>query len=181
MSMNRTVLLPLVSLFLLAGPTAGQAPSVDAQKDAIRRLDWLVGRWTGEGRFFAGPDRTSTGAATETVQPRLDGAVLLIEGRGTAQSGGREVPVHEALGVLSYDPERKKYLLRAYRRGGQSVDADVEVGDRRMVWGFTAPQGRVRFTIRLDEQGRWHEVGEISQDGASWRKYLEMTLTRTKD
>jgi hypothetical protein len=40
--------------------------------------------------------------------------------------------------------------------------------------------GDVRFTIKLDEKGRWFEVGEISQDGREWRIFFEMTLERVE-
>jgi hypothetical protein len=40
--------------------------------------------------------------------------------------------------------------------------------------------GDVRFTIKLDEKGRWFEVGEVSQDGKERRKFFEMTLERVE-
>ena len=47
------------------------------------------------------------------------------------------------------------------------------------MWGFDYPgAGRVRFTIGLDAQGQWHEVGEFSRDGTQWMQNFEMTLHR---
>jgi hypothetical protein len=81
--------------------------------------------------------------------------------------------------VLSYDPAKGEYALRAYR-DGTFVDADITVDDGEIVWGFAPPggRGRVRYTIRLDEQGRWHEVGHYSPDGTTWHQFFEMRLTR---
>jgi hypothetical protein len=42
------------------------------------------------------------------------------------------------------------------------------------------PGRSVRYTIRLDENGRWFEIGETSSDGSEWRKFFEMTLTRVE-
>jgi hypothetical protein len=40
------------------------------------------------------------------------------------------------------------------------------VGDKTLEWGFPiSQQGRVRFTIKLNEKGEWFEVGEMTQDG----------------
>jgi hypothetical protein len=53
--------------------------------------------------------------------------------------------------------------------------------DGGLEWGFrSAERGvTVRFTIQFDEK-RWHEVGEVSTDGKTWNKFLEMTLERQK-
>ena len=34
----------------------------------------------------------------------------------------------------------------------------------------------MRYTIRLDGQGRWHEVGERTTDGETREQFFEMTL-----
>jgi hypothetical protein len=70
--------------------------------------------------------------------------------------------------------------MRAYRADGQRVDADVKVAPNEMVWGFDDPRiGRIRYTMRLNEKGQWHEVGEVSRDaGQSWFQFFEMTLDR---
>jgi hypothetical protein len=48
-----------------------------------------------------------------------------------------------------------------------------------VVWAFDVPgAGRIRYTIRLDEQGRWHEVGDRSVDGQQWHRFFEMRLSR---
>jgi hypothetical protein len=61
------------------------------------------------------------------------------------------------------------------------VDAEATVGDKSLIWSFRDPRaGQIRFTIKLDEQGRWFEIGEISMDGKGWHKFFEMTLQRVK-
>jgi len=50
-----------------------------------------------------------------------------------------------------------------------------------MEWGFQTPQGgRVRYTIKLTDQGDWFEIGEFSADEKNWRKFFEMTLQRVQ-
>jgi hypothetical protein len=176
---------------LLACAAAFVAPShVEAQAmvrpdsavlAAMRRLEWLVGDWRGEAWVQMGQQGRATSRVTESAKWRLEGAGLLIEGRGTAQvePGGPEVTVHDALAVVTYDREAGRYRFTAWRGDGTPVDATAEVGDRRLVWGFRDPRGvTVRFTLRLTPEGRWNEVGEASRDGQTWFKFMEMNLER---
>lgn len=52
--------------------------------------------------------------------------------------------------------------------------------DGAFVWGMETPMGKMRYTIRLDAQGRWHETGEGSRDGQAWTQFFEMTLTKAR-
>jgi hypothetical protein len=171
-----------LSLLLAAAPAAAQ-PHTDATAPAaaqMRRLAFLHGTWRGEGVTNTGPGQQARAAVLEKAQPRLDGSVLLVEGLGWEGTQGQADyrVVHQALGVVSYDERRGGWAMRAYRGGGW-VDAEVTVGDGELVWAFEAPgAGRIRYTIRLDELGRWHEVGDRSSDGRQWHRFFEMRLTR---
>lgn len=166
---------------------AAERPPAEVVAEAMTAVDFLVGRWRGAGSFRMGPGEPQAVDVVELVQSKLGGRVLLLEGLGTvpaaagggAEGGAEAEPrvVHEALGVLSYDPAEDRYLMRAFTREGRWVDARVEVGDRRLVWGFTTPGGEIRYTLRLDEEGRWHEVGEIHRQG-QWMPFFEMRLAR---
>ncbi|HEX2079089.1 MAG TPA: hypothetical protein VHG08_15300 [Longimicrobium sp.] len=176
--------IPILTLTLLlaAVPAAAQAPAAASSGAAeqMRRLAFLHGTWRGEGVTMMGPGQQERASVLETAQPKLDGTVLLVEGlgwQGTEGAADYHV-VHQALGVMSYDARRGGWAMRAYRGGGW-VDADVTVGDGELVWAFDQPgAGRIRYTIRLDEQGRWHEVGDMSPDGQRWHRFFEMRLTR---
>ena len=87
--------------------------------------------------------------------------------------------VHEALAVVSYDGKAKSTA------GSPMTCAGRHSRWNRSWWtvasngAFRSEEGgvTVRFTIQFDAQ-RWHEVGEMSADGKSWNKFLEMTLER---
>ena len=171
-------LVMVLALLALASPAGAQAPANAAE--ALRQLAFLHGTWRGEGVTQMGPGREERAHVLETAQPKLNGDVLLVEGvgyRGTPGGADYQV-VHHAMGVVSYDTRRGGWALRAYRGGGW-VDADVTVANGEMVWAFDQPgAGRIRYTIRLDAEGRWHEVGERSPDGQQWHRFFEMRLTR---
>lgn len=175
----RSTAATLVALaaFLVSLPLAAQRPGAGAAADsAMAPLAWLIGEWEGEAVSLT-PNGRSPGTAQETVEGRLNGRVLVMEGIGrepSAEGTGRVV--HHAIGVLTYDPERGRYVLRALRDGGV-VDADATLTDGVFTWSFEVPGGRIRFQIR-QVNGEWHETGEYSSDGSTWRKMLEMKLRR---
>ena len=63
---------------------------------------------------------------------------------------------------------------------GNFVDTESSVSPNVFRRGFRDPRvGLLRFTITIDAQQRWFEIGEYSRDeGVSWTKNFEMTLTR---
>lgn len=176
--------LSLFLLFtLLSIPAVAQQPD-SIQREAISKLNWLAGQWKGEGFAEYRPGQRSYVNMTETIEPRLNGTVLLIEGLGRrkladAQEG--EI-VHNAMAVVSYDEKAKKYRWQAWRiPGGSYLDTDLKVGDQTLEWSMTTPQGgATRFAIKLNEKGEWHEIGEYSPDNKSWNKFFEMTLRKVK-
>lgn len=151
--------------------------------DEMKKLAFLAGDWKGEGWYQRGPAPRELIVQTEKVSSRLSGKVLLVEGLGRRrlENGAAGDIVHDALGTIWWDAEKKQYRFLAHSAAQGSVDTTIEVGDNTAVWGFPVPQGRVRYTIRLTEKGEWNEVGEFSRDGQSWMKFFEMTLVREGD
>jgi hypothetical protein len=167
-------------LILLALATSGQAQTSAGQSGSeMRRLDFLLGAWEGEGWVSFGPDQRHTAKVREFAQAKAGGSVLLLEGLGKAKLEGKEeeVIVHNAFATVWYDREAKRFRIMAWRATDDSINADIKVGDKNLIWGFPDPRaGQIRFTIKLDEAGRWFEIGESSRDGMTWNKFFEMTL-----
>ena len=168
------------ALLLAAGGAAGQGlPPAPAEMAA---LAWLVGEWEGEGWIDEG-GRRGTFRGTEVVESRMGGRLVVVEGSFTAFMGPElgHVPVHQALGVFSWDERAGEHVFRTYTaRGGNGARNAVEVSEGRVVWGYEDPRmGTVRYTLERLEDGRWKETGVASGDGgASWRPFFEMVLTR---
>ena len=154
-----------------------QAPDPAAAQAAIARLEFMVGRWQGEAWQLRGTERVQT-QMTETVERKLGGAVLLVEGRGTvAVAGAEDRVVHHALGVISFDPRDGTYTLRSYLATGQSSDFVLTLVDGGVTWTREAAGGNVRNTARFTSD-EWHEIGEFSRDGATWTQIMELRLRR---
>ncbi len=177
--MKNLAALLLLSILPVITATAQTHPT--SAPPEMKKLDFLVGQWKGEGWMELRPGQRQTATVNESVQRKVEGTVLLIEGLGTTRMPGKpeEVPIHKAFAIVDYDVTAKLFRLRAYRAGSGAIDTEPKVGDNSLVWGFRdARGGEVRFTIRLNEKGQWYEIGEYSSDGKTWRKFLEMTLTR---
>src|SRR5262245_18581387 len=126
----------------------GKAPAV--QKEAMKKLSFLVGEWKGESWTEVAPGQKHASTGTETVQSKLGGLLLVIEGvhkRKDGEKGAGEV-VHGAFGVVSYDDKAKRYRIQAYTNRGNYTEAEVKAGDGKLEWGFNIPKfGDVRYTI----------------------------------
>lgn len=177
----------LSTLFVFLLIFGGVSPQVMGQHSGgagvaeMHKFDFLLGEWQGEGVISFGPERRATSKVRETVQCKAGGQVILIEGLGKAKLPGQEdeVPVHEAFAIAWYDQQTKKYRMQAFRAGSETIDASINVDDKTLVWGFPDERaGNIRFTIKLDDAGRWKEIGESSRDGQRWQQFFEMSLQR---
>ena len=107
-----------------------------------------------------GQRRTFTGV--ETVESKLDGTLVVIEGvhKGKVAGSDEEVVVHHAFGVISYDAQAASYRFRSYLASGLSVDADARVVDEKtFVWGYKDPRG---WTVGSPSRTQRRTVGSKS-------------------
>lgn len=165
--------LAVVAVFSLFA--ADQPTSKEVQRREMKKLDWFVGHWKGTGWIQMGPDRHEFNQ-TETIEAKLDGLVLVIEGSGKAKGDGSTV--HTALAFVSYDHRGNKFRWQAFTAEGQ-IDTEARVGKDSLEWTLEIPKrGRMRYTITRNEKGEWFEVGEMIQDDQTRHKFFEMTLRK---
>ncbi len=156
---------------------SGQEPiNIDAKKAEMKKLEKMTGQWKGAGWIQQGPKR-ETFIGGETVQKKLDGLALLVEGNFSNPEGK---VIHQTLAVLSCNDKMNGYAFATYLANGLTGIQDLQVFSDRFEWGFPIPNvGRVRYTIKVDET-TWFEIGEFSRDGKTWSKNFEMKLERVK-
>jgi hypothetical protein len=176
--MRRILVLASVGLSVSAAVGNAQMPDGSANRAAIGKLEFMVGRWTGEAWMQRGPERVHT-TMTETVERKLDGVVLQVEGRGIipAAAGGEPRVVHHAFAVISFEAQAGAYGLRSYLANGLFGDFALTLIPGGVSWSREVPGGRVRNTARIAND-EWHEVGEFSRDGVTWTQIMEMRLRR---
>lgn len=162
-------------LFVLPVLLSAQTPA-PVIPEAMARLAPMVGTWAGEGWIRRGPGEPQRFKGQEVVEARLDGRVLLVEGRHLDAKDSR--PVHHAFAVISQDEAAGGYHFRSHLADGRSGDYRAEWKDGAFVWYMEIPHtGRMRYTIRIE--GRtWKEVGEMEREGR-WFPFFGMEMTRS--
>jgi hypothetical protein len=165
------------ALFLLLITLTGvchaqQQPNLAAQRDAMKKLDFVLGKWSGDASVSRGPGEPQKLHQTEEVQYKLDGLVMLIEGTGRNADGQI---VFQALATVSYDDATSTYHFRAYE-GGRFLDTDLTVTPNSFVWGFTSGPMKASNSMHLDDKGDWIETTETTFGSAPPHKSVEMNL-----
>ncbi|HXE75142.1 MAG TPA: hypothetical protein VNN18_05845 [Candidatus Xenobia bacterium] len=176
----------LILILLLAFATAAHAqmPGPNpAELEAMKKLDYMVGHWQGDSWILGPGGQRMTSRGSETVQWKLGGKVLLVEGLFKSPApDGTEFTSHETLAVISFDARKSAYNFRTYTARGGAGDHELKlVGQRGWQWTMSGSGGStIRFTSQFTDDGKWVEIGERSSDGETWQKFFEMTLTRVE-
>jgi hypothetical protein len=155
---------------------AAQQPaqsSVDAQRQAMHELAFLAGRWSGPVSVLRGPGEPLHLTQHEDIEFKLDGLVLLVQGKSTGADGKAQF---EALATVSYDGASQSYRIRAYH-DGRYVDAPLTVVTNGFSWGFSAGPARIENTMHLTAKGEWQETTDVTVGDQPAQHTVEMLLT----
>ena len=174
--MATTTLFSLLAVVMAAAlQQPPRTPDVNAQRQAMKKLAFLVGQWAGEGRMLQASGEWVEFNQTERVEYKLDGLLLVIEGVGRAKSDGQ--PMLRAYGITSYDDATGKYHMRAFN-DGRWLETDIELAadNKAMMWGFTVGDIRTNSTMRLTDAGEWTESHEIKFGKQPPRTFMELTV-----
>ena len=154
---------------------AAQQPvsnSVDVQREAMRKLSYLAGHWSGPVSIVSGPGEPLHLSQTEDVEYKLDGLVLIIEGKSTSADGK---VLFSALATIAYDDTSHTYRFRAYH-DGHYLDTELSVPAEGFSWGFTAGPAHIVNTMHLTSKGEWDEVTEVTVGSNAPHRTVDMLL-----
>ena len=178
--MKSSLLLICVSLVSTTALAQRQSPDFATKSAAMKKLEFLVGTWKGVGSIKFG-GRMFKFAGTETVQTKIGGLAVIVEGVHKIKlPDGKERVIHNALGIITYEPNSKVYRFVAHLSNGRSGKYTAKlVDDVTLRWILpNSPLGKMRYTIKVGND-MWHEIGESSQDGKKWKQFFEMKLKKT--
>jgi hypothetical protein len=155
------LLIGLLPTPLLAQQTAAK------QADGLKTLDWMVDKWEGESWLEFAPGQRKTNHSLETVQSKVGGAVLLIEGYHKGKIAGQPETAEDVItdkysSILLDDSKAERHRFIAFTARQGYGDFQVKVADECWEWETTTPSGRVRFTITHSDKDEWSEKGEAS-------------------
>jgi hypothetical protein len=168
-------LLPAVFMFLFTLTLFAQQPvssSVDAEREAMRKLSFLSGHWSGPVTIVRGTGEPLHLTQTENVESKLDGLVLLMEGKSTNSDGK---VLFNALATIAYDDASHTYRFRAYN-DGRYLDTELLVSSNGFSWGFTAGPAHIVNTMQLTGKGEWSELTDVTVGSNPPHRSVEMLL-----
>jgi len=146
----------------------------------MKKLAFLVGKWSGEASALRGPGQFVDLAQTEEARFKLDGLVLMIEGVGRRKPDG-ELAL-QALGLVSFDDASRTYHMRAYN-DGRWLETDLRLADdgQSISWGFTFGEIKTHSVLRLNEKGEWTEHAELAIGGRPPQKLMDLRVRRVSN
>ena len=158
----------------LAQQTSPNQPSnpIAVQHEAMQKLSFLTGHWSGPATIQRGPGEPLHVTQTEDVQYKLDGLVLLIEGKSTNAEGN---VVFSALATIDYDDASHSYHFRAYN-DGHYLDTELSVPDHGFSWSFSPGSAHIVNNMQLTEKGEWHETTEVTFGSNPPHRSVDMLL-----
>jgi len=167
--------LTLLASAFLATLVVGQQPdssSVAAQREAMHKLSFLAGRWSGPVTIVRGPGEPLHLTQTEDVEYKLDGLVMLVEGKSTGADGKVQF---NALATIAYDDSSHTYRIRAYN-DGHYVDTELSVPGNGFSWSLTSGPAHIVNTMHLTSQDEWDEVTEVTFGNNPPHRSMQMLL-----
>ena len=155
---------------------APRTPDVEAQRAAMKKLSFLIGKWSGEASVLRGPGQVVDLFQTEEAQFKLDGLVLIIEGVGRTKSD--DTVALQALGLVSFDDDSGTYRMRAFN-DGRWLETDVTLLDdgKSLSWGFTLGEMSTKSILRVNENGEWTELAELNIGARPPQKLMEIVVS----
>ena len=169
------ILAGLLGAVCMAQPP--KTPNVAAQRAAMKKLEFLVGEWSGEASVLRGPGQLIDLAQTESAQFKLDGLLLVIEGIGRSKIDGS--PALQALGLISFDDEAGTYRMRAFN-DGRWLESEVKLadGENSISWGFAVGEFKTATVLRINDKGEWTELGQLTIGDRPPQKLIDLRVHR---
>jgi hypothetical protein len=169
---STTLLAAALIISFTLSPAAQMPNSVDSQRQAMRKLSFLAGHWSGPVTIVRGPGEPNHFTQTEDVQYKLDGLVLLVEGKGASADGKVQF---SALATIAYDDASHTYRFRAYN-DGHYLDTELSVPANGFSWSFMSGPAHIVNTMHLTSKGEWDEVTDITVGSNPPHRGVEMLL-----
>jgi hypothetical protein len=171
-----SAMLPLAALTMAFSLSlTAQQPtsnSAETQRQGMRKLSFLTGHWSGPVNILRGPGEALHLVQTEDVEYKLDGLVLLIEGKSTSADGK---VLFSALATIAYDDTANTYRIRAFN-DGHYLDSELSALSNGFAWSLTAGPAHIVNTMHLTAKGEWDEVTEATVGSNPPHRALDMLL-----
>lgn len=173
---RRELLLAVILvLWLPASHVAqGQDTAAAVERQAMQKLAFLAGHWSGPVTITRGPGVVLHLTQSEDVQYKLNGLVMLVEGKSTGADGRVDF---QALATIAYDDSSHTYRFRAYN-SGRYVDSKLTLIAGGFSWGFNAGPAHIVNTMHVTSKSEWQESTDVAIGDHPPQRSVEMLLHR---
>jgi hypothetical protein len=164
-----------MAMISMAFGISAQQPNsdtVEAQRQAMQKLAFLAGRWSGPVTIALGPGDPLRLTQAENVRFKLDGLVLLIEGQSAGADGTAQF---QALATVAYDETTRTYRIRAYN-AGRYLDTELNVLADGFSWGFNSGPAHIQNAMHLTARGEWQESTDVTFGSNPPHRSVDMLL-----
>jgi hypothetical protein len=140
---------------------------------ALKPLSALIGEWTTVGTHGLVLGTTYHGRSSFEW---LEGGAFLL-----MRSEIDEPDIPSGIAIFGSDDDLGEYFMLYFDERGVSRRYEVSLHNTILKWWRTAPGFSQRSTHTIVDDGRTIiGKGELSKDGVSWEKDLDLTYTRVK-
>lgn len=140
---------------------------------ALKPLSVLVGKWNTVGTHLLIPDTTLHGC---TSFEWLEGGAFLIMHSEIDEPG-----IPSDIAVFGSDDSTEELFMLYFDERGVSRKYEMTLHDNVWKWWRNAPGFSQRYTGTITDNGKTIiGKGELSKDGSTWEKDLDLTYTRVK-
>jgi len=157
------------------------------ERVAMKKLDFVIGQWKGEGWILVGPDQRYPFSVTELYSYRCNGLVVDGEGRFRPQGvpEDAETNIMYGLGMIYFDGPSGEY--RMWHCGGtgsgfvftQKIEIDVE----RKALHYINKDARgetYKFGFAIDDEGILTARSERQRPDGTWYVSMEFRMRKVE-
>jgi hypothetical protein len=177
-----TLRIAAVCMTLIWGAALVAAPGprdMAAQAEAMKKLSFLEGEWSGEKKTTMPDGSTSVSRSEDDIKYMVNGTILTVLGRSYGSNAADAKQVGENFGVLTYDERTRQYGLRTYAQGIVSDGKVLSVEKGAARWEMRSDGGIYRFDVSARGANEWNEVIDVSTDGGrTWKPFVQIRFTR---
>ncbi len=133
----------------------------------------FIGEWETTGTHPKLPGITLHG---HTSFHWLEGGAFLM-----MRSEMKEGKIPAGIAIFGSDNTKSEYFMLYFDERKVSRKCEVSFKDNVLKWWRTAPEFSQRYTFTFtDNNNTINSKGEMSEDGTTWEKDLDLTYTRVK-
>lgn len=138
---------------------------------ALAPLARLIGSWTTAGTHGMMPGKELRGRVQFDW---IEGGAFL---RQQSEIDDPQIPAGVA--IIGSDDESGKLMMLYFDQRGVSRHYEVAIEGNVWRWWRNAPSFSQRYSCTISDDGRTTiGTGELSKDGTTWQKDLDLTYTR---